>query len=259
MQKKSLKYSYIFIGLCALFSFSLSASAYVRSSSNFRIQSDTINSGGTDESTSNSYKAWDSIGEVGTGISSSTNYNIGAGYRQMEDNYISLTLSTSTIYLTPVISGLMGGTATGSATWTVTTDSIPGYHLDIRATSSPAMRSGSEIFADYTPATAGTPDFNWNLAGANSEFGFSPYNFLNESPKYKNDGAGCNNGGPANTDEKCWSGLTTSDQQAVYRTSRTDPGGENVKMNFRAEVKQSGGYQIGGDYSAGIVITAVAN
>jgi hypothetical protein len=52
------------------------------SSTNFIINWDSINAGGTDYSSSTNYSLSDTLGEIGTGRSSSTNYWIYAGYRQ---------------------------------------------------------------------------------------------------------------------------------------------------------------------------------
>jgi len=234
------------------------AFAYVRSSDNYRIQSDSVNSGGTDESFSDSYKAWDTVGEAGTGQSASDNYNLSAGYRQLEENYIAMTVATTSIKLLPGLSGLLGGTASGTGSWSVSTDSISGYSLRIRATSSPALKAGLNSFEDYTPQTAGTPDLNWNLQTANSEFGFSPYNLYSQPDKYKNNTTACNAG--TNIDEqKCWYNLTTSDETIAYKNSRTGISGEETKVYFRAEINTSSGIQEPGEYTATLVITAVTN
>ncbi len=50
-------------------------------STNYLINWDSINVGGTDISTSSNYLMRDTIGEHATGISTSTNYEISAGYR----------------------------------------------------------------------------------------------------------------------------------------------------------------------------------
>ena len=252
------KYGYLLIGLYALFIFGLTAHAFVRSSTNYRIQSDSMNSGGTDASFSNNYKAWDTVGDVGTGVSSSTNYALSAGYRQMEDSYIALSISTSSVTLSPNIGGLAGGVANGSGIWTVKTDNIAGYSLNIKATGSPALKSGTSNFADYAPSVAGVPDYTWSLGATNSEFGFSPYNVNAQPAKYKNNGGTCNIGSNI-TDGACWFGLSTTDEKAAYNMARTDINGEDTKINFKAAVKVSGGMQPSGSYSAGLIVTAVCN
>ena len=71
------KFFSIFVVLFFL-SFAYSGLAYVASSSNYRIQSDSINVGGTRQ-TSTSYISEDTIGEIATGDSTSTSYKLKAG------------------------------------------------------------------------------------------------------------------------------------------------------------------------------------
>lgn len=241
----------------ALVSLGATASAYVRSSANYRLQSDSVNSGGTDESVSASYKAWDTIGEIGTGVGSSANYTMSAGYRQMEDYYLSMTVSPD-LALLPSLQGLSGGIASSTGTWTVMTDCPCGYSLSIRATGSPALRSGVNSFADYTPGTANIPDLEWNIAAANSEFGYSPYNALSQAAKFKNDGGECNAGSSADQ-EKCWLNLGTTNETIANKQSRTSVAGEDTDITFRAEINSSGGAQVSGTYSAAVVVTAICN
>jgi hypothetical protein len=68
-------------------------SAQVMQSTNYRIQSDSVNVGGIYSSSSN-YRLEDTTGEIATGESSSTNYQIKAGYQQMQETYLSLSGGT---------------------------------------------------------------------------------------------------------------------------------------------------------------------
>ena len=74
--------------LCALITafFLLSSSVQAAmTSTNFEIRFDSLNSGGTDNSTSTNYGMYDTLGEQGTGYATSTNYSLHAGYRQADD------------------------------------------------------------------------------------------------------------------------------------------------------------------------------
>ncbi|MDF1498502.1 MAG: hypothetical protein P1P85_04090 [Patescibacteria group bacterium] len=57
-------------------------------STNYKIEKDSINFGGTDDGQSTNYNLDDTMGEVGTGLSDSANYQMKAGYRQMEENAV---------------------------------------------------------------------------------------------------------------------------------------------------------------------------
>jgi|GEM_PF-4803839 hypothetical protein len=59
------------------------AEAAVRSSSNYKIDSDSINFSGTENSSSANYKASDTVGETATGDSGGVLYKIKAGYRAL--------------------------------------------------------------------------------------------------------------------------------------------------------------------------------
>lgn len=243
----------MFVGTLFILILSTSASAYVMNSNNYSIEKDSINVGGLDIGESSNYNLKDTMGELGTDESESSNYIMKAGYRQMNETYIALSVPSS-INLGPNISG-ESGAATGDGTWTVNTDSMAGYYLSLKADSTPAMQSGANSFSDYTPASAGTPDYNWGLNGAGAEFGYSPYNANSQTAKFKNNGSSCNNGA-AITDEKCWYGLSTSYEQITNKTSRTNITGEETKINFKAEVSSA---QAAGTYTATVIVTAVSN
>jgi len=65
-------------------------------STNYQINWDSINIGGEDTSTSTTYLLRDTIGEIATGVSTSTNYEISAGYRAGEavSSYITFEIGT---------------------------------------------------------------------------------------------------------------------------------------------------------------------
>ncbi|PSO44998.1 MAG: hypothetical protein BRC25_03530, partial [Parcubacteria group bacterium SW_6_46_9] len=119
----------------------------VMESSNYQIQRDSINSGGVDISTSSSYALKDTVGEQATGRSTSTNYTVRAGYRQIAESSIAVSALTSVTL--PSLGGVVGGTSETTADVTVITDSPGGYELTVRATTSPALASNEDSFADY--------------------------------------------------------------------------------------------------------------
>ena len=96
-------------------------------STNYQINWDSINSGGTDYSSSSNYELNDTVGGEGTGYSSSSNYRMHAGYRQnqiMEPAELSFSLgaqenSTQTSYSSLDISAK-----------TVAVSSVSNYSVD---------------------------------------------------------------------------------------------------------------------------------
>lgn len=219
------------------------ALAYVASSSNYRIQSDSINVGG-ELSTSTNYRLEDTTGEAGSGTSSSATYNINAGYQQMLVSSISVT-PPGNITLAPAIPTTGGGTSNGQALWTIMTDNVAGYTASISASSSPALISGANSFADYTTAGA-DPDFTWSVGASSTEFGFTPEG-VDIAQRFQDGGGACNVVG-GDTADRCWDRLTTSPVVIAFRTQGTGPSGDALTVKFRAEsgtsnVQPPGSYQ----------------
>ncbi len=229
--------------------------AEVRSSTNFMIESDSINAGGKDLATSSNYSVKDTIGEQATGISTSTNYKISAGYRQLQPDYIAVSAPGS-VTITPALPGLSGGTSNVSVSTTVTTDSGSGYSLKIKADSSPALSSTSSAFNDYTPVTPSVPDYNFSISSTTSEFGYTL-----EGPhlkqKFLDDGSSCNTGSQDTTD-KCWLNFTTSSEEVIKSFNSNHPNGTDHSLKLQAE-SGSDNLQTSGVYKADIVITVVPN
>ncbi len=229
------------------------AHAYTMSSSNYRIENDSINTGGLDVATSTNYRLKDTIGEIATGNSTSTSYNLYAGYRQMDETYISIS-GGGAVTLTPNIGGVSGGTATGSTTFTIITDSPAGYALSINASTDPALKSGSYSFADYTPTSVGTPDYTWLISSSDSEFGFSPEG-ADIVQKFKDDGGACNTGS-GDVSDKCWYNTGTSDEEVSSSNSANHPSGTETIIKLQAE-SGSSHLQEAGAYGSTITATAV--
>lgn len=222
-------------------------------SSNYAIPLDSLNSGGTDDSQSGSYRLWDTVGEQATGDSASGSFAIRAGYRQMDSAYISIS-SPADVNLSS-LSGIAGGESGGDATWTVITDSVAGYSLSVHASTSPAMQSSDGyFFSDYVPQ-GGDPDFAFTVPAAGSVFGFSPEG-ADIIPGYKDNGAVCGTGS-THTTNACWDGFTTSPKTIVERPYGNHPFGSTTTVKFRAGISASK-IQEAGSYSATIIVTAVA-
>jgi hypothetical protein len=224
--------------------------AQVMESTNYMIQSDSINVGGGFSSSTN-YQVESTVGEIATGNSASTNFELRAGYQQMLSVYISLTGATA-VSLGPTIPGVSGGTATGSTTVTVTTDSLSGYYLTIAAASSPAMQSGANTIADYVPAGA-NPDFTFTTGAADAHLGFSPEG-THVAPRYLDSGGVCGSG--SDTNDRCWDGLGTTPVTIATSPSPNHPVGTPTKIEFQVGVGGSV-VQPAGVYIATTTITAL--
>ncbi|MCI0542567.1 hypothetical protein L0Y69_02335, partial [bacterium] len=195
--------------------------AAVMSSTNYKIESDSINVGGTENSSSTNYRLSDTVGEAGTGQSGSASYNVYAGYRQMSNVYLAIS-APSNVTMAPSLTSAGGAASNGSAVWTVTTDSPSGYTFTLKASSSPALQTSGDSFANYTPAGA-DPDFAFSVAAADSEFGFTAEG-NDIAQRYKDNGSACNIGA-SDAADACWDAVTTSAVTIASRTSANNPSG----------------------------------
>ena len=222
-------------------------------SSNYQIQSDSVNFGGGYSSSTN-YQLESTGGEVATGDSDSASYSIRAGYLQMQESYIALS-SDATLTLSPSIPGVSGGVATGSTTVTVITDSLGGYELTIESESSPAMQSGANTISDYAPA-GGVPDFAFTTDAADAHFGFSPEG-ADIVQRFLDNGLICNQSGGSDTADACWDGLSTSAATIAAGSGSNHPLGTDTVIEFQVGVGGSV-IQPTGTYVATTTITAVS-
>ncbi len=225
--------------------------AQVMQSTNYRIESDSVNIGGGFSSSTN-YTLESTGGETGTGDSSSTNFGLRAGYQQMFNEFISITGAT-TVVMSPTIPGIGGGQANGSTTVTVTTDSPSGYQLTISADESPALVDDDDFISDYSPV--GDPDYTFTTAPSEAYFGYSPSG-VDIVARFKNDGLGNCNAGSSDTLLACWDGLAIADEPIAQRGSSNMPDGSTTTVYFRVEIG-NGVVQPPGVYSATTTLTAL--
>jgi hypothetical protein len=231
--------------------------AYMMSSANYRIDLDSVNMGGTDNSTSTTYRMSDTVGEIATGPSESATYKLRAGYRQMDEVFISVSMPDS-VAMAPAIMAITGGTANGSGDITVKTDSPSGYQLSLKASAAPAMAYGGANFGDYSPENPPVPDYAWSLDGANSEFGFTAQG-SDAVQAFRSADLQCDQALGTADGSHCWKGFSgTTGIAAALSENPNHPAGAVTTINYRAQVK-SNGSQTPGDYTATVTATATAN
>lgn len=232
--------------------------AAVMSSTNYSLQSDSVNFGGG-QSNSASYRMEDTLGETATGESESANYKIKAGYQQMNAVYLAMTAATDVVMDTS-LGGITGGMSNGSTATTVTTDGAAGYELYIKASSSPAMRGNTQgdTIANYTPADTGdppAPDFTFSVPATAAEFGFTPEG-TDIATEYLDNGSICGVGA-LDTSKSCWNAVTTTNELIARRTSGNHPNGVETTVNFRIIIGSSS-FKIEDTYTATTTLTAVS-
>lgn len=224
--------------------------AQVMTSTNYQILSDSVNVGGGFSSSTN-YSSESTAGEVGTGSSESISYKLRGGYQQMQEVYLAMT-NVGVVSLSPSIPGVSGGTANGSTTVTVTTDSVSGYQLTIQAENNPAMQKGADSIADYTPT--GDPDYTFTTGAADSHLGYTPEG-SDVVQLFLNSGSTCNSGS-SNDTSSCWDGLSTAAVAIAAGNGSNHPTGTDTSVRFRVGVGGAA-TQAPGVYVATTTLTAL--
>ncbi|MCX6713102.1 MAG: hypothetical protein NTY66_02765 [Candidatus Vogelbacteria bacterium] len=228
------------------------AFGYTASSTHYILQSDSLNFGGG-YSTSSDYSLQDTLGEIASGILTSSSSIMSGGYQAMPLNTYIAVASPADVALTPTISGVGGGISNGSSTWVVQTDNPAGYELSARASTSPAMKQGGSSFADYLPSYA-EPDYAWNTPATESRFGYTPEG--DDIPAtFKDNGISCGTGS-LDTSASCWQGFSLTDRVVARGSSPNYPSWATTTVRFRAEIGSQKPQQ-SGTYTATIIVTAV--
>lgn len=130
------------------------------SSTNYIIYADTVETGGG-LSTGGIYSLEQTSGESPAGFSTSSAYEIRAGYQYMERGYLSLLISSNSLNL-----GTLSESAVSSAgtTLTVGTDSATGYSLSISGVAGSAVAPVSD-----GTVTAGSEEYGFAASGLESQ------------------------------------------------------------------------------------------
>jgi hypothetical protein len=137
------------------------------------------------------------------------------------------------VELTPSIGGLTGGTASGSLSVSVQTDSPSGYELTLTAENAPAMRKGGDVIDDYVAVASPNPDYTFTVGSADVFFGFSPSG-VDVVDRYRNDTLVCS-AGVLSTAGVCWDGLSTTGQ-VIARGSSNQPTGATTTVSFKVGI-----------------------
>ena len=229
----------------------LFVSAQTRTSTNYQLQSDSINFGGG-LSDSVSYSLEGTAGEVATGLSDSASYSLRAGYQQMQAIFISLAGGEDVVML-PALPGITGGEANASSTFTVVTDSAAGYSLTIQASNNPAMqRLDGVSIANYTPTS--TADFAFSVPTASAEFGFSPEG-VDVASAFLDNGVVCGVGS-TDTALSCWAPILDSATEMSRGTASNHPDGATTSIYYRVGIT-NGAVVPEGEYTATTTVTAL--
>ncbi len=150
----------VLIGVLAVPGFSSAA----MSSTNYFIYADSVDLGG-DLATSTSYNLQDTVGENSVGISSSTSYEVRAGYQALERGDLSFTIGGSSVNFGSLAS--VGVVVATNIIATVDTDSASGYSLSVSDVSGTALTAVSDGVVD---GAGGTEEYGLAVSGTHAAY-----------------------------------------------------------------------------------------
>lgn len=148
---------------------------------------------------------------------------------------ISFLVPAANVSMVGSLSGITGGTANGSTTFVVRSNSSAGHTVNIAffnngsAQAMQGINSLSDSIRDY-PATSSEPTFTFSTASTSAVFG---YNVRSNDPadldqSFLNNGSVCNSVGGSSTVDRCWMEPRTtsfqiidSDQEALTGATST--------------------------------------
>ncbi|MEN9405590.1 MAG: hypothetical protein RLY47_549 [Candidatus Parcubacteria bacterium] len=148
--------------------------------------------------------------------------------------------------------GVSADTAVGTAVWNVKTNNAAGYTIAVKATTSPALVSGANSVADYTPGVAATPE-TWSVSSGSAEFGFSAFGSHISTGTWGTD-SDCLAGANVPSAGLKYRDFDTSDITIGSSNATTTTTGVDTTVCFAAE--QDTVYIPSGVYQATIVATA---
>ena len=220
----------------------------VRSSSNFQIERDSINSVGG-FSTSSSFQLEATAGEDGAGAATSSNFALQAGFQQQDQVTLTLTGGQAVI-MDGDLGGITGGESNGSTTVIASTDGAAGYSLTIESGANPTLQSGANSIADYTPVGS-TADNIFITSSSDAHLGFSPFG-PDVASRYLTSGSACGSGSASTT--ACWDGLSLAPVTISSAAGANAPAGATTTVYFKVGIG-NGVTQPPGTYSGTTTIT----
>jgi hypothetical protein len=148
--------------------------------------------------------------------------------------------------------GVSADSATGDTVWNVKTNNAAGYVLYVKATTSPALRNGTNSINDYTPAVAATPE-TWSVPAGTGEFGFAAFGTHVPTGTWGTD-SDCIAAAHTPSATLKYRDFDTSDIEIATSAATTTSAGIDSTVCFAVE--QDTFYVPSGTYQATIVATA---
>jgi hypothetical protein len=181
---------------------------------------------------------------------------------------ISFLVQAANVTMAGNLQGLTGGTANGSTTAVVRTNSPTGYRMSIaffnnstpNAMVGNASTSNSESIRDYQPAAGGEPTFAFSTASTSAVFAYTTTaaNTSDLDPSFLNNGTSlCNVGSARASFNECWMEPRTTSFDIINR-NLSATGGATSTIHFRVHVPNSPTPAlVAGFYTATATLTAI--
>ncbi|HMO77701.1 MAG TPA: hypothetical protein PKA42_01070 [Candidatus Paceibacterota bacterium] len=165
--------------------------------------------------------------------------------KQTITDEISFLVQAPNVTMVGALQGITGGTANGSTTAVVRTNSAGGYVMSIAfatTSSGNAMRgdvSLSSAIHDYPATALGEPTYLFSTASTSAVFGYtaSAADSADLDSSFINDGNDCNEPG-SHTADRCWMEPMTTGFQIIDRGSSAALGATTT-VHFRVHVPNS--------------------
>lgn len=188
---------------------------------------------------------------------------------QQITNEISFNVTAADVTMVGTIAGLTGGYATGTTVVSVNTNNATGYNMTLdffdnatnHSMTASSTDAGADVINDYTPASAGVPDFAWvdNASGGAAEFGYTVRASTTGEvdPSFRNNGSACNTGS-SETDDRCWLNPTTTPETII--NSSASNSSSTTTLKFKVAVPNNPSPALpSGFYTATATLTATTN
>lgn len=200
------------------------------------------------------------------------------GHSQINDSFtvsqtitseISFNVTAADVTMVGTIAGVSGGYATGTTRVSVNTNNATGYNMTLGFSSnavnaamvSSSTDASSPYIANYTPAVAGVPDYNFvtNSTGGAGEFGYTVMASTSGEvdPSFMNNTTNCN-AGTNETVDRCWLNPTTTPETIINSTGENQSSTTTIK--FKVAIPSNPSPAIpSGVYVATGTLTATVN
>lgn len=180
---------------------------------------------------------------------------------------ISFFVTANDVSMSPSIAGLTGGTGNGATSFVILSNSLAGYTVDLSFSTTTAMHgnaSSTAVINNYTPASAGVPDYTFAIGGSGTPGEFAYTVTASETPatagidqSFLNDSAACNTGSTSSAGN-CWLNPSTTPERIITRSAPTGYGTATTTLSFRVALPSNPNPIIPGDtYTATATLTAL--